>query len=103
MGEGRGTNLRRIGPSFGEGSDSTPGPPPLCLSEAYRRPFKVRLKWLLPSAEVRAVSPPSRGCVPCNLEACPRYGGIAVSDMDERVARIDSPPAWSYSLLPGPT
>jgi hypothetical protein len=40
VGEGRGTNLRRIGPSFGEGSDSTPGPPPLCLSEAPGLPLR---------------------------------------------------------------
>jgi hypothetical protein len=33
--------LRRIGPSFGEGSDSTPGPPPLWLSEVAGPPFKA--------------------------------------------------------------
>jgi hypothetical protein len=44
VGEGRGTNLRRIGPSFGEGSDSTPGPPPLCLSEAPGLPLRGRLR-----------------------------------------------------------
>jgi hypothetical protein len=33
--------LRRIGPNFGEGSDSTPGPPPLCLSEDAGPAFKA--------------------------------------------------------------